>query len=78
MTGYAAQPNLWRIVDFPGSYHNRAGTFSFADGHAENKKWLDERTAPPLSKQDRALDVASPGNKDVLWLQERSTRQTGQ
>ncbi|MBI3414568.1 MAG: hypothetical protein HY043_04485 [Verrucomicrobia bacterium] len=77
MSGYADQPALWHIVDFPGSYHNRAGEFSFADGHAENKKWLDDRTTPPLSKQDRALNQSTPGNKDVLWLQERSTRQTG-
>ena len=77
MSGYSDQSAKFRMVDYPGSYHNRAGEFSFADGHAENKKWLDDRTAPPLSTQDRPLDVATPGNKDVLWLQERSTRQTG-
>ena len=75
MAGYPNQPNRWRIVDYPASYHNQAGGFSFADGHSEIKKWLDGRTTPPLSKLDRPLDVTSSRNKDVFWMQERSTRQ---
>jgi prepilin-type processing-associated H-X9-DG protein len=74
MGGYSDQPNRWKIVDYPASYHNRAGGFSFADGHSEIRKWRDSRTVPPLSKNDRPLDVASPGNEDVRWLQERTTR----
>src|SRR5262249_26879274 len=35
------------LPDGPGSYHNRAGTFSFADGHAELHKWKDPRTMLP-------------------------------
>jgi len=31
---------LWR--DLPASYHNRAGSFSFADGHSEIHKWLEQ------------------------------------
>lgn len=75
MAGYANQPNRWKIVDYPASYHNRAGGMSFADGHSEIKKWTDPRTMPKLSKQDIPLDQPSPNNKDVLWMQERSTRQ---
>src|SRR5262249_19474035 len=44
MSGYPNQPASWQIVDVPASYHNRAGGFSFADGHSEIKKWLDART----------------------------------
>lgn len=75
MAGYANQPNRWKIVDYPASYHNRAGGMSFADGHSEIKVWKDPRTMPKLSKTDIPLDVASPNNKDVFWMQERSTRQ---
>jgi len=75
MAGYANQPNRWKIVDYPASYHNSAGGMSFADGHSEIKVWKDPRTKPKLSKNDIPLDVASPNNKDVLWMQERSTRQ---
>ncbi len=63
-----------RIVDYPASYHNRAAGLSFADGHAEIKKWLDARTIPVLKKgQLIPLGVESPNNPDVAWLQERSS-----
>ena len=25
MAGYSDKPNQWKIVDYPASYHNRAG-----------------------------------------------------
>jgi len=77
MAGYPDQPNRWKIVDYPASYHNNAGGFSFADGHSEIKKWRDGRITPSMSKINRPLDVTSPNNKDVFWMQERSTRMSG-
>jgi prepilin-type N-terminal cleavage/methylation domain-containing protein/prepilin-type processing-associated H-X9-DG protein len=63
-----------RIVDFPASYHNGAAGLSFADGHAEIRRWLDPRTTPILKKGELIpLGVASPNNPDVTWLQERSS-----
>jgi prepilin-type N-terminal cleavage/methylation domain-containing protein/prepilin-type processing-associated H-X9-DG protein len=60
------------------SYHNGAGGLSFADGHAEIKRWLDPRTMPPLRKDSNWLLAAgaipSPNNQDIVWLQERATR----
>jgi len=68
-TGAAA-----KMVDFPGSYHNRAASINFADGHSELRRWRDPRTYPPLERgKDLQLDVPSPHNPDVLWLQQRST-----
>jgi len=32
------------VYYYPGCAHNGAGSFSFADGHVEGKKWLDPRT----------------------------------
>ena len=62
------------IVDYPASYHNQACGFSFADGHAEIKKWLDSRTCPVLKRgQDLQLNVKSPNNPDVQWMQDRSS-----
>ncbi len=62
------------IVDYPASYHNGAGGLGFADGHSEIRKWVDGRTRPVLKKgQLLSLGVGSPDNKDVEWLQERST-----
>ncbi len=64
------------IVDYPSSYHNGAGDFNFADGHAEIHKWLDDRTKVNY-KPDYHLrtwpPTPSPDNPDVLWLQERAT-----
>jgi prepilin-type processing-associated H-X9-DG protein len=63
-----------RIVDFPASYHNGAGGISFADGHAEIRKWRDARTRPPaLYNNNIALNVASPNNADMIWLSERTS-----
>jgi prepilin-type N-terminal cleavage/methylation domain-containing protein len=79
MTGYADKPASWRFhFDFPGSYHHRAAGFSFADGHAELKRWLDERTMPPLQRGSTLFYseeyIPSPRNPDIFWLQDRSTR----
>ena len=74
MKGYPNTPLQWKIVDYPASYHNRAGGFSFADGHSEIKKWTDPRTMPKLSIKDIPLDQPSANNKDVFWMQLRSTR----
>jgi prepilin-type processing-associated H-X9-DG protein len=56
----------------PSSRHNGSGNLSFADGHAEIKKWLDSRTRKPVEKK-HFIYAPSPGNPDVAWLQERST-----
>ncbi len=65
------------FLAFPGSYHEQSGNFSFADGHAQRRKWLDARTRPPL--QDHWVGnfdgIPSPGNPDVRWLQEHAFQQ---
>jgi len=77
MKGYPTTPSQYKIVDYPASYHNRAGGLSFADSHAEIRKWKDPRTIPNLRKGiELPLNVGSANNQDVRWLQERSTRTT--
>ena len=77
MAGYPEQPSSWMIIDYPASYHNGAAGFSFADGHSEIKRWRDARTMPVLSSgQKLPLRVPSPGNQDVFWMMDRSTRPT--
>ncbi len=73
MAGYPGSPKI--IVDYPAIYHNRATDFAFADGHAEIHKWTDPRTYPKVKgNQDMPLNQPSPGNKDVTWMQDKSTR----
>ena len=70
MDGY---PNRAKtsMVDWPAAYHNRAGGFSFADGHAEIRRWTDPRTVPPIGK---IAGSTMPNNADIFWMQEHSTR----
>ena len=75
MTGWPDAPDQIGFYDLPASYHHRAGGLSFADGHSEIHRWVDDRTMPPLVTDGNVQDhLHSPYNKDVLWLQERSTR----
>ncbi len=73
MDGYP-NPTTTRIVDYPASYHNGACGFAFADGHSEIHKWRDGRTMPPLGTALN-LNVASPNNVDVTWMQDRCPHQ---
>jgi prepilin-type N-terminal cleavage/methylation domain-containing protein/prepilin-type processing-associated H-X9-DG protein len=79
MEGYSpSNPSAYKLYDLPGSYHGNAGGLSFADGHSEIHKWRDGRTMPPLVSEGTVFDgttaLPSPGNKDVEWLQDHSTR----
>ncbi|MEJ0089443.1 MAG: type II secretion system protein [Limisphaerales bacterium] len=79
MTGYPDAWRSWRFhYDLPASYHHRAAGFSFADGHAEIKKWRDNRTMPPIqtgAAWNATEYVPSSRNPDIAWLQEHSTRE---
>jgi len=59
-------------TDVPASYHNGTGGFSFADGHAEIKKWLDSQTVQPVLRRNpcAANDETSP--RDMAWLQQHT------
>ncbi len=71
MTGFDPKsPASYAIVDFPASYHNRAASLNFADGRVELHRWVDSRTFPVLRPgQNLPLNVPSPGNPDVDWIQ---------
>jgi prepilin-type N-terminal cleavage/methylation domain-containing protein/prepilin-type processing-associated H-X9-DG protein len=59
------QKGVWG--NLPANYHNGACGFSFADGHAEIKKWRDPDTL--------ALHIvpAAKGPTDVPWVQLRTS-----
>lgn len=63
----------WR--DLPASFHNRVGSFSFADGHSETHKWMDGRTVQPVTYQSWASLHSSGYNvqvsPDYEWLNNR-------
>ena len=59
--------NVWR--DIPASYHNNAGSLSFADGHAEIKRWTDSG----VLRDPQSGMKKDPNSADLTWLQERTT-----
>jgi prepilin-type N-terminal cleavage/methylation domain-containing protein/prepilin-type processing-associated H-X9-DG protein len=59
--------------DLPSSYHNGACGLSFADGHAEIKKWRDGATIQPVTKTGWNGDTHPASPNDNPWLKERST-----
>ncbi len=65
----AGSSGIW--YDFPASYHNRAGGVSFADGHAEIKKWRDKQILNPPNPISSVRN--DPSATDYTWLAERST-----
>ena len=60
-----------RFLDAPGTYHNGACDFAFADGHSEIHKWKDKRTTI-LGGSFSAITF-NPINKDVVWLQDHGS-----
>ncbi|HVV72555.1 MAG TPA: type II secretion system protein [Verrucomicrobiae bacterium] len=64
-----ANPNQWD--DMPGSYHNGACVFAFADGHNEMHRWRSPRTYPPVAYC--RTPVQDPGSLDIQWMFAHST-----
>ena len=60
---------------WPTSRHGGSGVFSFADGHAELKKWLDARTRASIDSSTIMSLCRQPNNPDIAWVQERTTNQ---
>jgi prepilin-type N-terminal cleavage/methylation domain-containing protein/prepilin-type processing-associated H-X9-DG protein len=61
-------------VDLPGSMHNGACGFSFADGHAEIKKWRNSSTIQPVTYVGYNNAISHGGGADFLWIAERTPR----
>jgi prepilin-type N-terminal cleavage/methylation domain-containing protein/prepilin-type processing-associated H-X9-DG protein len=71
-----------RIIDYPANYHNGACGFSFADGHAEIKKWVGGKIKTArisLGGPDLQLNVPAEDSwVDVKWMAERTTERKDQ
>jgi len=67
MTTYDPKSMTKSSVDAPASFHNKAGSLSFADGHAEIHRWQD----PNTWKIQTTFSWTAPN--DIDWLQSKST-----
>jgi len=73
--GWSYNPGTGSLWDPLGIFHSNACTFSFMDGHAERKKWDDQRTviycmsrAEAASKGFGKGQQFNPPNVDLDWL----------
>ena len=62
-----------QLIDVPGSYHNGACGFGFVDGHAEIRKWKDNRVVLPVQRKTIGFRIQAPNSPDIAWMQERTT-----
>jgi prepilin-type processing-associated H-X9-DG protein len=58
-----ASPDPYWWVDSAGMYHNNGVVLSFADGHTEHHKWLEETSLTTGNRH------TSPDDRDLAWLQ---------
>ena len=66
MTGFT-------FPDVPGGNHDFAGSFGFADGHAEIHKWRDSAKVK-VSQGTTVQNVPAVANsQDLIWLREHAT-----
>jgi prepilin-type processing-associated H-X9-DG protein len=68
-------PSAAQIIDFPASWHNGGGSFSFADGRAEMHKWVGHIIKPPTFYIGTIPLNVTAGDSyvDVRWLAANTT-----
>jgi prepilin-type N-terminal cleavage/methylation domain-containing protein/prepilin-type processing-associated H-X9-DG protein len=73
--GWSYNPGSGSLWDPLGIFHSNACTFSFMDGHAERKKWDDQRTVIYCMSRAEAASMGfgkdqpfNPPNIDLDWL----------
>jgi prepilin-type processing-associated H-X9-DG protein len=59
--------------NLPGSYHNGACNFCFADGHIELHKWRDALTCHPISYTRIAAEISDPGSPAIQWMHDHTS-----
>jgi hypothetical protein len=72
-----ANPTATGWVDLPASYHDGAGSFSFAQGHAEAHKWKSKVTKLPVRyglfpEYPFSSDLPN-GPLDAAWAESHAT-----
>jgi prepilin-type N-terminal cleavage/methylation domain-containing protein/prepilin-type processing-associated H-X9-DG protein len=75
---FICSPQINQYIDCPASYHNNAGGLSYADGHAQIKRWRDPTIlrgwADKVQPGNPSFTRVDPGNpSDLGFLQVIST-----
>jgi len=67
-----AGPFNYKWDDLPGSSHNGACGFAFADGHSEIKKWMESATKRGVAHAPISGTMACPNSRDYAWMASRT------
>jgi len=59
--------------DVPSETHSGNGIFGFADGHAEQHKWLDPQTRYPVQRRNGCPGTGLISRRDHQWFQFRAS-----
>ena len=70
-TGWPAGNATWD--DTPSATHSGTGILGFADGHAEQHKWLDPQTRFGVMKQTTCPGTSQTSPRDHQWFQARAS-----
>jgi prepilin-type processing-associated H-X9-DG protein len=72
------QPETYRWMDLPASWHGGAANLSFADGHSEIHRWRFASTKPPAQPDAAHLPIYIPAAEqgDFDWLMDRMSTET--
>lgn len=71
---YGVNMTVASFYHVPADYHKPSSTFVFADSHVEIHKWVDPRTInPPKNLDWHSHSYSSGNNRDLAWLQSRTT-----
>ncbi len=69
--GFAVGMKTPEWIDWPGTYHNNACGFSFADGHSEIHKWLEGNTKVKNHSVSRLNVSKTP--RDWTWISQHTS-----
>jgi prepilin-type N-terminal cleavage/methylation domain-containing protein/prepilin-type processing-associated H-X9-DG protein len=61
------------LVDTPANYHNKASSFSFADGHGEIHQWAEQRCSSILNYPTLGPVGSQTSSIDANWLSARAS-----
>ncbi len=65
--------------DVPGSFHDWACSFSFADGHASRRKWQTPVIQIPVQQYVNVSSISTTRqNPDWLWVRDHSSTEVPQ
>jgi prepilin-type N-terminal cleavage/methylation domain-containing protein/prepilin-type processing-associated H-X9-DG protein len=74
-SGFVVAEESILYYHLPSAQHDKGGVVTFADGHVEGHRWVEEKTIKKAQTVEWVSDHFNfePANRDLKWLQEHAT-----